>query len=411
MEGGRITVAYAGVHTAFQLALAALEMEELGELLCAAYGADGRWGRRLAPILGHGLMEGRDVAGLAGARVAEFPWPLLAKALRDRIYPRGANHWLAVNAAFDRWAAHRVRARPPALFVGVSTSDLHSLRAARRVGAALLHDVPHLHPIVEAELLREAGERAGLPPPRARRRWRADITDRKLAEMQMADRLLTYSDFHRRTYLQAGFAPERVAVTPLWAEPAAWYRDTPWTPSPDRPLRLLFVGAVSLRKGIPFLLQAVERCGRAVELTIVGPRDPGSQALLARVPDRVSVLPPQPKQMLRATYQAHDVLVLPSVGDAFGYVALEAMACGLPAILSSNCGAPTPRPDWVVPAMDTGALAEHIMRYADDRALACADGRLGQRFAAGFTDMTYRAAVQREFRRMLDPDGLRPQPR
>jgi len=97
-----------------------------------------------------------------------------------------------------------------------------------------------------------------------------------------------------------------------------------------------------LRKRIPFLLDAVAQCGAAVELTIIGTPPLRTDPSLVAQSQNVSYLSPQSKTQLRNTYQIHDVPVLPSVCDSFGFVALEAMACGLPVIITEKCGAPEP---------------------------------------------------------------------
>jgi hypothetical protein len=84
MSGGRIVVSYAGVHTAYQIALAAQEMGELKVFCCSLYDAHGKWGARLGDFVGAGLFEGRRIDGLNIDKVMEFPWPLVWKAARDR---------------------------------------------------------------------------------------------------------------------------------------------------------------------------------------------------------------------------------------------------------------------------------------------------------------------------------------
>lgn len=79
-----------------------------------------------------------------------------------------------------------------------------------------------------------------------------------------------------------------------------------------------------------------------MRLTLLGPRNPECEPLLREAGDSIEILGPQTKAELRQTYARHDVFVLPSVADSFGFVSLEAMACGLPAIVTENCGAPVP---------------------------------------------------------------------
>ena len=60
-------------------------------------------------------------------------------------------------------------------------------------------------------------------------------------------------------------------------------------------------------------------------------------------------------------YRASDLFVLPTLEDGFGYVVAEAMACGVPAVVTDACGAAEWVTDgetgWIVPARSTEALA------------------------------------------------------
>jgi glycosyltransferase involved in cell wall biosynthesis len=394
LSRGRVAVAYAGVHHAYQHALAADELGELAAFYCALYQDPGKAGARFANYVGHGLMDGREAPGLDLAKVVEFPWPLLAKVAGDRIYPRGAGDWFAANKAFDSWAARRLAAAPPEIFIGTATSDLHCLRALKRRGSFLMHDCPGLHPAMEQRLLTEAADRAGVrATPRLPRFGRPAMEGRKLAEYALADTLILFSDFQRTSFEAAGFPADRLFVASSWVDAGFWRPGQPKPPAPDAPLKLLFVGQLILRKGLPFLLRAVAACGRVVQLTLVGPRTSQTHSLLGAGLPNVRCLPPQPREALRELYHAHDVFILPSVVDAFGFVALEAMASGMPAILTETCGAPTPDPSWKLPAMDVGRLAERIMMYVDDRSLVVRHGAAAASFATGFSAQAYRRTI------------------
>ena len=405
MSDARIVVSYAGVHQAFELALAAFEIAELKAFYCALYDDPTKWGHLFARYIGHRLIEGRRVDGLDPRRVIEFPWPLLLKVSRDRIYSRGQDSWFATNSAFDWWASRKLGADPSEIFVGTSSSDLFSLRAAKVRGATLLHDCPGAHPATGSELLREAAARAKIRTRARRRPWpqRLAMRARMLREYELADVLLVYSEFHRRSFEEAGFPRSRLYLSPLWVDTEFWHRSRPLRTGArhSAPLKLLFVGSVDLRKGVHFLLDAVAHCGKAVELTVVGSRTAETDRAIYRNLPNVTYRAHQPQADLRLIYETHDVLVVPSICDPFPRVALEAMACGLPAVLTDNCGTPTPDADWKVPAMNSERLAERIMQYADDRTLVVSHGEQATSFARRFTPRAYRQSIQVLFRKIL----------
>ena len=404
MSHGRIAVSYAGIHQAFQLALAVHEIAELKAFYCALYDDPAKWGGSFARYLPPGLIENRRVDGLDVRRVIEFPWPLLLKAARDRIYPRAKDNWFATNSTFDWWASRKLTADPCEVFVGTSSSDLFSLQTAKAHGAILVHDCPGAHWSTDSMLQREAAARAKIRARARRRPWPQShaMRSRILREYELADVLLVYSDFHRRSFEAAGFPQSRLFVLPLWVDTAFWHLSRPRSESTrEQPLKLLFVGSIDLRKGIPFLLDAVAQCKKAVQLTIVGQRTGETNRVINSDFPNVTYLGYLPKVELRKVYADHDVFVLPSVCDPFPRVAFEAMACGLPVILTENCGTPTPDASWKVVPMNVESLAQRIMHYADDRTLVARDGEQAARFAARFTPQVYRQNVQKLLKMML----------
>src|SRR5215510_14054420 len=108
MNGG-ITVAYSGVHQAYQLALAAQELGRLDHFYCSMFAAEGKWGGVFARLLGPSAMINRRVEGLSSKKVCENPWPLLTHRLRARLRPAEANDWMKTNDWFDRWVAGQLK--------------------------------------------------------------------------------------------------------------------------------------------------------------------------------------------------------------------------------------------------------------------------------------------------------------
>jgi glycosyltransferase involved in cell wall biosynthesis len=417
-----ITVSYSGVHQAYQLALAAQEARLLHEFHCSLYDAPGKWGGLLSRIAGPEKLRSRRLAGLDPTLIREHPWPLLAKVLRDRFNSASREDWLQANNAFDRWSASQFAARPAEAVFATETCALHLFNAARRSNATTILDCPQHHPDFLHRLLSEAADRTSLPPPSALKG--SPMLERTRREYDLADWRFTFSPQHSLGFEQAGFPKDRQIEIPLWVDTNFWHPSLleekseirnpkseihrPLNPqsairTPHSPLRLLFAGSITLRKGIPFLLDAVRQSGVDYHLTLAGPVDPLMQPLLLQSDPRIRILPPQSKSDLRALYQSHDLFILPSVADSFGFVALEAMACGLPALVSENCGAPVPSPDWRVRAMDPQHLAERIAWFASQRDLWPSHSIAAAAFAAGFTPARYRNQVARFLTSHLPP--------
>lgn len=109
-----------------------------------------------------------------------------------------------------------------------------------------------------------------------------------------------------------------------------------------RPIRLLFVGKPSRRKGFDIVARIVRELGDGAIFTCVGPAPAG------RCPPKGTYTGPVDENALREYYRAADLLLFPSRAEGFGLVAAEAMSCGLPVlackdtavaeVVASGCG-------------------------------------------------------------------------
>jgi glycosyltransferase involved in cell wall biosynthesis len=396
----KIDIAYCGVHQAYQLALAAHEIDQLKNFYCSVYNGPGKWGLKMAKILGNSYFRNRHLDGIPLAAVKEYPIPLLLDLVRRKMGSHGEG--MSMFQSFDNYTAKLVRtdSNPADLLVTTERCALKSLQTAKSRGIYTVHDCPQLHPVYLEELMNHAAELAKM-------HWQGfpdgeNMKERKLQEYENADRLLIYSDIHRRSFVKSGIPEAKLFECPLWVDQNFWQPDSNKEFSTqDKPLRLLFVGEYSLRKGLPFLFKALENLEAPVQLTLVGkptqelvvPQNAGSCSIEA--------LGPLSKSDLKKEYSRHDLLVLPSVADSFGFVALEAMAFGMPVILTENCGAPVPQDSWKVPAMDIHALAEAITKYNENRTLLEESSEIARKFAGQFTPRRYRKEIGGLFKASL----------
>ena len=396
----RIAIGYCNVGVVYQIALAAHELGELERFHCSMLDAPGLWGGRLAKAFGPGATTSWRCPGLPASSVQEYPWPLFRHLFHERIWPRRSFDWFNTNESFDRQVAAQLRRSHARLFVGAETCAQHAFTVAKERGMHTLLDGEQVHPAFLWTVLARAADDLGLPPPPPVNT--PEMAARKAAEHALADTILVFSEVERRSFVEQGFAAERLAEIPLWADTVNWYPDPKRPDAPSgRPLRAVFVG-VDLRKGIPYLLRAARQCGGAVDLTLVGRKDPQMQPIMTQDREHFRYLPPKTKPELREMFRHSDVLVLPSLVDAFGFVAMEAMACGLPVIVTENCGVPVPDPSWRVPIMDADALAERLLLYAGDRELCRAHGTVAAEFAQQYRPERYRREVAHLFRNLLD---------
>jgi glycosyltransferase involved in cell wall biosynthesis len=201
------------------------------------------------------------------------------------------------------------------------------------------------------------------------RRWNAspaifsdEVLDRCIAEYEEADAIVVPSDFARQSFIAHGLKPGKLYVQPYGVDldlfkPVA---------KEDSTFRVLFVGAISIQKGIGYLLEAmkplVER--RLAELWLVGALDDAAKHILDRHKDVFVYKGLQPRPALKWHYSQASVLVVPSVQEGLALVQAQAMACGIPVIASTNTGASNLFTDgvegFIVPARDAKAIRDSV---------------------------------------------------
>ncbi|HEX4082260.1 MAG TPA: glycosyltransferase [Acidimicrobiales bacterium] len=154
----------------------------------------------------------------------------------------------------------------------------------------------------------------------------------------------------------------------------------------DGPL-LLMVGRIQPLKGADVAVRTLAALvdeGHRYRLVVVGgPSGPHGdetyEALAALaddlgVADRLTMVDPQPHELLSTYYRAADVCVVPSRSESFGLVALEAAACGTPVVASAVGGLTTlvdhGHTGFLVDEPDPAAYAAYAQRIVEEPLLA-----------------------------------------
>ena len=400
-----IAFAYSGVHQIFQLALAAHEHGLLNGLFCSLVDGEGRWGRRIGRLGPPGTVRPLGWDGIPGEKIIEYPWPMLVNRLGGKLLPsRRTEHYYS-STWFGKKAARWLETTGARVFVGGETCAREPLEAARKLGMRRVLEcagIPAAFLEMEAAL---AAQQLGLPHT-AGSASSLVMMERKQAELALAEVVLCCSSLQRNKLLEMNPGlVGRSEVLPLWTDVDFWSQAVPGRTKMRRagPLRVICAGAISLRKGVPFLLEAVEPLAGEVELTLVGRVAPEMHALLAAHRQH-RVLDYMPKTKLRELYLEHDLLVSPTLGDSFGFVTIEAMASGMPVITTGNAGAPVPDNAWRVPARSTEALRERILHYLRNMESLAEDGRRAAEFGATFRPQDYRERAGRLFRELSAQD-------
>ena len=363
-----------------------------------AWDAQSHW-NRLLPAGMRTLLERRAYVEAPGDRIQCVPSREIVRlgakpAFLNGLLTSGERPFsiIGIYRHFDGKVARRIHSLRPDVVYAYEGGARETFREARRLGVKTIYELTSSYWYWVRDLLTQEAERspkfAGLLPnlvdSASHLKWKDE-------ELALADYVFVASEHVRRTL--AGVVPEEKIRVVHYGAPAIRRREQMIT-DPTRPLRVLFVGVLVQHKGIGYLLDAIDRLGSQVELTLVGRRFRAN----ARVDEacrRWRWFETLPHSRVMDVMMESDVLVLPSLGEGFGLVVTEALACGLPVVVTPNVGASDLVHDgqegFVVPAGSADLIAERLHTLHCDRELLAAMSRNAQATAAEKSWESYRS--------------------
>ena len=287
---------------------------------------------------------------------------------RTRFYPEAASTEISrINTLlFDEWTARRVPECD--VLIGISGSSLKTGGIVQSRGGRFVCDRGSTHQRMQEKTLEQEYRRWRVPLPAPK----PHLAEREEKIYQRADAITVPSSVARQSFLAAGYAPEKVHVIPYGVR---LDRFRPTGAPPQDSFEVLFAGQVSVRKGIPYLLEAFERLRHPHKhLTIVGAVQDHMRPLLNELPvANVTFTGSLPQSELVDRMSRSHCMVLPSVEEGLALVQAQALACGCPVIATKATGAEDLFRDgaegYIVEDRDMSALADRMQRLADDQAL------------------------------------------
>jgi glycosyltransferase involved in cell wall biosynthesis len=283
---------------------------------------------------------------------------LIAMALRWRGLTRHETGWASIDqvwASLDRKVAGSLHKRA----YGANLSGVYAYEdcawatfsTAQDLGLQRIYDLPIAYWETTRRLLQEEGQRyPDWEPTLGATRDSAEKLARKTQELELAELIICPSQFVRDSLPEEAQRGKRCIVAPF-GSPVVETSGAVGKRSVNDPVRFLFVGALSQRKGLADLFLAMKLIGsNQVALVVMG------QLLRPlnwyRQYANFVYEAPRPHNEVLRLMQTCDVLVLPSIVEGRALVQQEAMACGLPVIATQNAGA-----DDLIVDGETGFLA------------------------------------------------------
>jgi alpha-maltose-1-phosphate synthase len=376
-----------------------VEHEMLAEFwTTVAWNSKSGW-NRLLPRSVQMRLARRSVSEAPATRVRSVPWrELVRQSVRGTpaagLLCSGERPFSVVgmNMHFDASVARRIRKLRPDIVYAYEGAALQTFREAKKQGITTIDEQSSSYSKWTLKLLGEEAERnpefADLLPTLKDSREHLEWKDE---ELRLADYVFVPSDHVRSTL--AGVVPDEKIRVISYGAPAVKPRAQCNLDS-SRPLKVLFVGNLGQHKGIGYLLKAMDVLGGQAELMLVGRRlSPNAKVDEACRRWRWYDNLPH-AEVLNAMQQA-DVLVLPSLSEGCALVVLEALACGLPVVVTPNTGSLAfvrdGREGFVVPICQAEAIAERLEAFHRDREMLAEMSRQAQVTAAENSWENYRA--------------------
>jgi glycosyltransferase involved in cell wall biosynthesis len=305
----------------------------------------------------------------------------------------GYYSWVKDNL-FDALARRYI---PPCdIFHAWGNYALASIPYARKHGAGIVIERGSTHPHFQSSILQDEFARQSIRTECAH----PQIIEKGLREIEEADRVIIPSDFVYRTFIENGIPAEKLVMIPYGFNPS----DFAPGEKTDDVFRVLFVGNIGIQKGVHYLLEAWERLALPdAELVFIGKVEEGMRTLLDRHAGRITLRGHVRHEELHREYAQASVFILPSLQEGSALVTYEAMACGLPLIVSTNTGSVVRDGEdgFIIPIRSADAIAGKLQWMYDHRDEAAGMGATAAEYVQQFTWDRYAERVIEVYRDIL----------
>ncbi|WP_081908896.1 glycosyltransferase [Ferriphaselus sp. R-1] len=351
---------------------------------------------RKLPGVGNGIASllGRNHPDIPSSKVQTYS----RLGLELRVQVRRARHLneqlsllMKYGAIFADYVGEDVVQRKLDMLIAFTGAAKETFEALQQAGSSTLRILDQVDPGLNDYLLIHDECNKFSAWGEGEEQLNVEYFDRVKDEINLADHLIVNSTYSR-DMIQSWLGERSISVLPI---PSSFERKQKTEINRNKRLKVLFLGTLSLRKGVHYALEAVEQMrhsGRDVSLTLAGgcriePR------MLSKFKSS-NYLGPVPSNVVQSLLDSHDVLLFPTLSEGFGIVQVEAISRGVPVIATKNCGQVIEDgiSGLIIDAMSTEAIITSLSRYYHNRELLAEHSRNAYLRSEFFTIENY--AVQ-----------------
>jgi glycosyltransferase involved in cell wall biosynthesis len=310
--------------------------------------------------------------------------------------------WAAFTRKYDKSIARRIALKPTVhgrVLHGWASHCIETLKVAKAKGYMTFLESACPHPNYKSKVLSDEAALNELPY-KIDKRWIELVSE----ECDIADYIVVPSSYSYDSFIELGYPKSKVVKVPLGVDTSE-IRPTGHTSRlANHPFRVLMVGTDALRKGAYYLLRAWNKLNLPDSELVVRCAITQKAAPMIGAPN-VRHLQPLQRRDLIGLFEQATVFCFPSVDDGFGLVVLEAMAAGLPVIVTENVGAKDLITNgvhgFVVPIRDVDKLAEKIEFFFRNPDAVAEMGKNARRQAEKYDWSTYGERIVQVYQQSL----------
>jgi glycosyltransferase involved in cell wall biosynthesis len=270
------------------------------------------------------------------------------------------------------------------IFIGWSGASLFSIIEAKEKGIVTILERGSSHYSYQVKMLQEEYKLSGITHKINYHFWQRD-----LLEYELADYISIPSSFVKRTFIEYGIPEYKLLVNPYGVDLSQFKQIV----KKDDVFRVIFCGTLSIRKGSHYLLQAIYELNlENLEFWHIGGIKEEMKSFIEKYKSSKMIYKgSHPQAELYKQYSQGSVFCLPSLEEGMSMVQLQAMACGLPLLCTTNTGGDNlitkdGEEGFVIPIRDVDAIKEKIKYLYENQDICKEMGyKAKKRVSSGFT--------------------------